>query len=418
MSQPSLSVVIATRNRKETLLATLDHLHHWARDGGAAPPIFVVDNASDDGTAAALAARRDVIAIPLSENRGACAKALALPRVATPLTLFLDDDARPRPGTYVPLLELFRHDARLGAAGFRAILPNGFEECSALPHVFVGCGVALRTQALRDVGGLDLSLFMAAEEYDLSFRLIQAGWRVDLRTDLIVDHLKTADGRAPATLAYYDVRNNLRLLARYLPPEPARVYHEDWQERYRLLAEEQGAGADFARGVADAQSEEWTQRGKYQEWRLSPDTFERLFAWEYLTQRFRELRAAGVRRVALLDLGKNVYAFHQAAERAGVALDGIGDDRFARLAHEHQGHNPTYRGKPLRTVDETLRRPVDAFVVSNCAHAHAQRRFDALRGRTSQPVFHWFALRPAGRQDSSMLDSPIDALIHAESAAC
>ena len=52
-------------------------------------------------------------------------------------------------------------------------------ECSAYPDVFIGCGTGFRRQALVEVGGLPEDFFMQAEEYDLSLRLLDAGWTVE-----------------------------------------------------------------------------------------------------------------------------------------------------------------------------------------------------------------------------------------------
>ena len=48
---------------------------------------------------------------------------------------------------------------------------------------------------VREVGGLDRTFFMQAEEYDLSFRLLAAGGKVEIFGDLAVDHWKTPQAR-------------------------------------------------------------------------------------------------------------------------------------------------------------------------------------------------------------------------------
>ena len=145
----------------------------------------------------------------------------------------------------------FEADPRLGAAGFTVHLPDGSQECSALPHVFVGCGVGLRASALQEVGGLDLSFFMQAEEYDLSWRLLQADWKVKIFEDLQVDHLKSPLARRSERTTFYDIRNNLRIIARYLPQPFADIYLEDWLQRYAWIAESAGHTDAFERGLAE-----------------------------------------------------------------------------------------------------------------------------------------------------------------------
>src|SRR5436190_8958529 len=91
-----LSYVIVTRNRCQTLLQTLARLetttclprHQWE--------VFVIDNASDDDTVAAVShAHRDVHLIRLPENEGVPARNHALPRIAGKYVVFLDDDSYP-----------------------------------------------------------------------------------------------------------------------------------------------------------------------------------------------------------------------------------------------------------------------------------------------------------------------------------
>src|SRR5207237_1326911 len=68
-----VAVVIATRNRRDTLLDTLPRL----LDLPSRPPVVVVDNGSDDGTVDAVRERHpEARVIPLGEDRGgACVAA-------------------------------------------------------------------------------------------------------------------------------------------------------------------------------------------------------------------------------------------------------------------------------------------------------------------------------------------------------
>ncbi len=380
--RPYVSVVLATHNRRDVVLRTLDALESCGLERRDYE-VIVVDNASSDGTVEALRSRPGVIVHRLGRNLGSCAKAAGVQRAGGSIILFLDDDSFPRPGCLDRLLLRFETDPTLGAAGFTVHLPDGSQECSALPHVFVGCGVGLRAGALDEVGGLDHSFFMQAEEYDLSFRLLQAGWKVEIFADLQVDHLKSPQARRSERTTFHDVRNNLLLVARYLPQPYAHVYRADWLHRYRWLARQAGHAAAFKRGVSEAQWHARADRRRYRRWRLSADVLERVFCWSSIEQRMRGLAARGLRRVVLADVGKNIYAFKRGAEAAELEVPAIADDLLAAA-------DRTYRGIPVVTVDEALALDAEAYVVSNTSYAHAERRWRALSGRTSRPVYNWF----------------------------
>lgn len=379
---PALSIVIASHNRRAELLDTLDRIDALELPAAERETI-VVDNASSDGTAEALRARPDVRCLPLRTNLGACAKQLGVKTSRAPVLLFLDDDSSPLPGTLPRLLARLADDESLVAAGCTVHLPDGREECSALPCIFAGCGVGLRTAAVRAVGGLDTSFFMAAEEYDLAFRLLATQGRVELFSDLQVEHRKSPAARHPGRTLGYDARNNLRIVARYLPAAAAPTYRDDWLLRYRWLAEAHGHLAEYRRGAAISRWQLLRERWAYRRYRLPADVFERVFAWDYIERRMMRLAERGVRRVAFADLGKNIFAFVRGARSAGLSVRFIADDLFA-------AEGRTYRGIPILAFADAARQSFDAWVVSNTSYVHARQRTRELAAHGAHPVHAWF----------------------------
>ncbi len=381
---PDISVVLATHNRRDVTLATLGRLFACHRPG-CAIEIIAVDNRSTDGTPEAIEQRFPAVnLIRSAANRGSCAKALGVPRCRADFTLFLDDDSYPRPGSLQRMIEHFRDDPRLGAAGFRVHLPDDTEESGALPGVFVGCGVGFRTEALRAVGGLDADLFMQAEEYHLAFRLTNAGWHVRRFDDLHVDHLKTRQARRTRRTTYLDTRNNLLLAARYLPPPFDAIYARDWRQRYGWLAAANGHRWTFKRGWAVGRVRGWLDRYARRTKQLSAIALESLFQLDFVARRMVDLRGTGARRIVLADLGKNVYAFHHGAAAAGLSVAAIGDDGFAAPGR-------TYRGTPILPLDHALDRSPDAVVIANMSPVHAERTRTRLVERSGIPVFDWYS---------------------------
>ncbi len=382
-----VSFIIASHNRREVVLNTLQQLHTAARPSGSFEAI-VVDNASVDATPDAIRrAFPDVTLLPLRRNVGSCAKAYGVDRAHGAYVVFLDDDSHPTPGSVDHMIGHLRADPDLGAAGFRVVLPDGREECSALPNVFIGCGVGFRAAALREVGGLDPTLFMAAEEYDLSFRLINAGWRVRTFDDLHVNHLKTPRARRHARPVYYDTRNNILVAARYLPDAWYPTIRRDWIRRYAWMAASEDQYAAHWRAAFVGSILARRDRPRFAARRLSPAAMETLFQFRWIEERFRELHETGVCRVVFADLGKNMLAFHRAANATGIRVVAIADDRFAAPGRR-------YRGVPIRPVADALALEADAIVVGNTSPVHARLTRDALATRTARPVYAWFAAAP------------------------
>ncbi len=407
--RPLISIVIATHNRKNALLRTLGKLAETdqPRDDFE---IIVVDNASTDGTAEAALPDVDSL-ISLRQNKGSCAKAYGVDRARGRYIVFLDDDSYPRSGSLESMVGHFESDPKLASAGFTVHRPDGRREGGALPGVFVGCGVGFRADAQRSIGGLDRTFFMQAEEYDLCFRLVNAGWRIDVFDDLHVEHEKTADARRNERTTYYDTRNNLLVAARYLPKPLRTIYSEDWRQRYSWLAELDGHEPSFRRGVRAAALRSMIDRVRFRRCRLGLEAIEFFFRLQEIEGHMRALRRDGVRRILLADLGKNVYAFQRGAERAGLSIAAIADDRFA---FEQPGQSASsvppargrakilfapspaqqvrqYRGVPVLPVQRALQLEFDAVVVSNAAAVHAESSRQRLTAACDRPIHAWFA---------------------------
>jgi len=382
-STPSVAIIIATMNRRDVVLFTLARLHEPNRIPGDYE-IAVCVNPSSDNTVKAIRERfPDVRVISLERNLGSCAKAIGVAETRSEYVVFLDDDSHPWPDAIARMFEKFRADKRLGAAAFTVHLPDGRQECSALPGVFVGCGVGFRRAALDAVGGLDGSFFMQAEEYDLSFRLAAGGWKVKTFTDLGVDHLKTPTARLSGRTVRYDTRNNRIVIARYLPDEYEEVYRQDWMQRYRWIGEANGHLRDYWRGRLAGAFRATRDRRTYARWRLSSTAFESLFRVKHIASQMQRLADSGVRRIILADLGKNIYPFVYGAQSAGLEVLCIADDRFARPGRR-------YRGIPVVETAESLMMKGDAIVVSNASAVHAESRHRALEKATDLPIHRWF----------------------------
>ena len=408
--QPLVSFVLATHNRKSAVMETIERIQSAGPSRGQYQ-IIVVDNASTDGTTQMLRDQPCTL-LALDHNAGSCAKALALGSVTGEYTVFLDDDSHPRPGSIERMIEHFQADPQLGAAGFRVHLPDGGMESAGLPGVFVGCGVGFRSAPLRDVGGLDRTFFMQAEEYDLSFRLAQAGWGVEVFDDLHVDHMKTRKARRADRTTYYDIRNNLRVVARYLPSPHHRTYMRDAIQRYAWIAQRLGHRRAYRRGLWAGRVAAWRERRAYRSQRLSDEVFERFFRVAEVQEKMTDLARSGVRSVGLASLGKNVWAFVRGARRAGIEITAIFDDRFCAEGRR-------YRGVPVLPVARVADPRFDALVVADMSPVHAEIARRAVRGVTTAEVHDWYGIndRVNAEEDSARGGSTTEPLLRVAPAS-
>ena len=210
----AIAAVIVNYNARDHLLECVRSL----RAEGVGE-IVVVDNASGDGSAAALAAADPAarllatgsnLGFGTAANRGAAA-------ATGHHLLILNPDAVVEPGTVKVLVEALDRDDAVAIVGPRIENPDGSVYPSvrtfpslgdALGHAFVGfvrpsnrwtrrykmldwdhasprdvdwvsgtC-MAVRRRAFEELGGFDESYFMYVEDVDLCWRAARGGWRV------------------------------------------------------------------------------------------------------------------------------------------------------------------------------------------------------------------------------------------------
>jgi GT2 family glycosyltransferase len=206
-TDPPVTVVVASRNRREDLLASLPR--HEA-------PVVLVDNASTDDTVDAVrAAHPDVTVLRLVRNVGARARTLGVQRAGTPFVAFADDDSWWAPGDLARAVEIMRAHPRLALLNARILV--GPEErldpvCAELagsplgtapdlpgPSLlgFVACAALVRTEAFEQVGGFDAVVRFPGEEERVALDLAAAGWGVAYVDEVTVHHHPSPRRDAP-----------------------------------------------------------------------------------------------------------------------------------------------------------------------------------------------------------------------------
>ncbi len=389
------TVIVATRNRAPDIAETLRRI---PAPGGCVKEVIVVDNGSSDGSA--LAAERawpGAQVLRLNRNLGPAGKQLALERAKFPLVAAIDDDCSPAAWTWAEMANRFAADPKLACAGWGVQLTDGRWECGALPRAFVGAAVAFRRDAIVAAGGYRRRLFMQAEEYDIVFRLAMRGGRCETFHDLPSLHRKSPLSRSGRRTTYLDARNNIAIIRRWAPFEWSREMTKDYITRYLALGRARGAAPSAAKGVRDGLCARWLGGGEP----LPRALFNEWFGVERISNAFQQMRDHGVRRVLLAPMGKNIFVYWRAAERMGIEVAAVADDRF------HAAGVRRYRSAPLVTGDEAMSLGFDAVVVSNSAPIFAAEERDRWQARVGVEVWAPEAIEGGGA--ARYVDAPIAA---------
>jgi GT2 family glycosyltransferase len=207
-SASDVAVVVVSRNRRDDLLASLPR--HEA-------PVVLVDNASTDGTVAAVrAACPEVTVLTLDRNEGARARTVGVAEAGTPFVAFADDDSWWAPGDLARAVAIMRAHPRLGLLNARILVgprerldpvcaemaasPLGTEPDLPGPSLlgFVACGAVVRTEAFADVGGFDPVVRFPGEEERVALDLAAAGWGMAYVDEVTVHHHPSARRDDPA----------------------------------------------------------------------------------------------------------------------------------------------------------------------------------------------------------------------------
>lgn len=232
-------------------------------EGHGSPEVFVVDNASSDGSPEMV--RAEFPQVRLIENPGnvgfAAANNQALAIARGDLCILLNPDTELLPGALAALIGFMDDCPEAGAAGANLLNPDGTLQNSAYPMlglgrelwrlyhldrlrrlasypladwaggsprrvgVAQGACLALRREALDQVGLLDEQYFMYTEEVDLCYRLARAGWEVYWVPRARVLHFggqSTRQVEAEMFLALY--QSKVRFFRKHHGNKAARVY--------------------------------------------------------------------------------------------------------------------------------------------------------------------------------------------------
>lgn len=220
----SISLVIITYNRPDDALdlarniAGLDGLEEWVEE------VIIVNNQStvsyaplEDFIAAhpGVPFRYSVAPENLGVSRG---RNYAVGLSTAPYLVFLDDDALfKNPDALKHILPIFEAPdeentgRRVGIAAFKVYYySTGEMQVNAFPHkrfaerrdwphfdtaYFSGCAHAIRRSVFEEVGLYPENFFYGMEEYDLSYRAVEAGYSIRYDDRVVILHKESPAGR-------------------------------------------------------------------------------------------------------------------------------------------------------------------------------------------------------------------------------
>ncbi|WP_133909159.1 glycosyltransferase family 2 protein [Actinophytocola oryzae] len=225
------TIVVVTWRGKDHVGACLDAVATQSRPHR----LVVIDNASDDGTSAVLAAHPSAPEVRRLPANVGYAGALASVSPDTEFTAWLNDDAEPAPDWLASLEDALDKEPDAAAAGSRMVGSDGsvislgvgltadghgvdLVTADTPPFGFCGGAVLLRTAVLREVGGVPARFFCYYEDTDTAWRLRLAGHSIVSVPTAEVTHrhgASTRPGSRPFHL--WNERNRLAMLVRCAP---------------------------------------------------------------------------------------------------------------------------------------------------------------------------------------------------------
>ncbi|MFJ9682274.1 glycosyltransferase family 2 protein [Streptomyces sp. NPDC101194] len=234
------AVIITMGNRPTELRALLDSV---AGQAGDRIEVVVVGNGApvpDVPAGVRTVELPENLGIPGGRNVGI--EAFGPSGADVDALLFLDDDGLlPLSDTAELCRQAFDADPELGIISFRIADPDtGVTQRRHVPRLraadpmrssrvttFLGGANAVRTKVIAEVGPLPGQFFYAHEETDLAWRALDAGWMIDYRADMVLNHPTTAPSRH-AVYHRMVARNRVWLARRNLPAPLVPVYLGVW----------------------------------------------------------------------------------------------------------------------------------------------------------------------------------------------
>ena len=252
-----LSIIIVSYNTSDLIGTCLASVH--AADD-VNKEVFVVDNASTDGSADFIRKNfPSVCLVANTENRGfAAANNQILPQCRGRYVFFLNPDTEVVSGTLGKALSYMDAMPHVGLAGTKLINPDGTlqesvsyrypgqkytgRELSSLNGLIAcvqGSSMIVRSDVIKTVGGFDEDFFLYGEDQDLCLRIRKLGFEIGYMESAVIVHLGGQSERQTSLPELWQKKTTAELLfyrKHYLPESVMRIRRATLAQVYWRLA--------------------------------------------------------------------------------------------------------------------------------------------------------------------------------------
>jgi GT2 family glycosyltransferase len=232
MTEPLISVVIITWNRKAEVLETVRSVYDQSYKNFE---VIVVDNGSTDDTASALRTQYPAVnLLQLDQNEGVTARNLGIKVARGDVVFCLDSDASLDCSTLRNIIFRFEKSEEIGVINSKIVNAStqqpdqnagwayGEKQRAKIDqeffcHNFSEGGCAIRKSVFTQTGLFWDKLFFGREGEEFSLRVLDAGFKILYYPQAVIYHRVSPDLRPFDPLRqYYDLRNSLYIyLVRY-----------------------------------------------------------------------------------------------------------------------------------------------------------------------------------------------------------
>jgi GT2 family glycosyltransferase len=238
-----IAFIIITYNRPEDMLALLQNISMLKDADSLLEEVIVVNNASaeDYSPVKSFIARTELPYkyFEAPENLGVTkGRNYAIAKSKAPILVLLDDDAELQtPDTLQSLVTLFENNMSpkpTGIVSFKVLYyDTGQMQVNAFPHkqfkrlkdqsffetyYYAGGAHAVKREVLEKTGPYPEEFFYGMEEYDMSYRILEAGYSIVYSDKIVMLHKESPLGRRPQNEKLLMMWvNKCKVAFRYLP---------------------------------------------------------------------------------------------------------------------------------------------------------------------------------------------------------
>jgi|694.fasta_scaffold21205_2 GT2 family glycosyltransferase len=236
-----IAIIIISYNRPADMLALAKNISLLTNTADLLDEVIIVNNKSTESykpLVEFIAAHPEIPFkyIEAHENLGVSrGRNFAIQQSKAPVLVLIDDDAEFKD---TDVLSRIQHAMALNpTAGVIAMkvlyYQNGQIQQTAFPHksfnerkalsefetyYFAGCGNIIMRDAFEKAGPFPTDFFYGMEEYDLSYRILDAGYTINYTADIVLLHKESPEGRQTKSEKLKGMWVNKSKVAwRYLP---------------------------------------------------------------------------------------------------------------------------------------------------------------------------------------------------------